>query len=110
MANSFLYKDKTIKVGDTISITYKFKEADKERQQIFRGILIGVKGNDGANRMITVRKISRSGSGVERIIPLASPFLVDIKLIKQSTNQKAKIYYIRELSDSEIRHKLYQKK
>lgn len=110
MANSFKYQEKVICVGDTISLTYKLKEGDKERKQIFKGILIKIKGNTPATKMITVRKISRSGIGVERIIPLMSPLLVSIKVTKKGLNKKAKIYYIRNLSNKQLTQKLYRKK
>jgi len=110
MANSFSYKDQIFKVGDTVSLHYKIKEGDKERIQIFKGILIGVKGQTEENKMITVRKISNFGIGIERIIPLASPFLSDIKLIKKTTYKKAKAYFIRDFSEAEIRKRLYKSK
>jgi len=110
MANSFYYKEKKFQVGDTISLSYKIKEGDKERVQIFKGILIKVKGSTNETRMITVRKLSNSGIGVERIIPLVSPFLLDIKLMKKTTFKKAKAYFIRDFSESEIRKRLYKQK
>jgi len=110
MANSFIYKDHTFNVGDTISLHYKIKEGDKERTQIFKGILIGVKGQTPQTRTITVRKISNIGIGVEKIVPLASPFLEDIKLIKKTTYKKAKAYFIRNFSEAEIRRRLYKSK
>jgi len=110
MANFLTYKDKTFKVGDTLSIHYKIKEGDKERVQIFKGILIAVKGDSLETRMFTIRKITRSGIGVERIIPLSSPFINDILSIKKSSYQKAKAYFIRDLSEREIRSKLYHDK
>jgi len=110
MSNSFTFKDKTFTVGSTVSVTYKFKEAEKERKQIFKGILLKIRGNTPQTKMITVRKVSRSGIGVERIIPLMSPFLEDIKLVKKSLFTKAKAYFIRRLSEQELRHKLYRKK
>jgi len=110
MANSFSYKDQTFQVGDTVSLHYKIKEGDKERVQIFKGILIGIKGDTAETKMITVRKLSNSGIGVERIVPLVSPFLVDIKLIKKSTFKKAKAYFIRDFSESDIRKRLYKSK
>jgi len=108
MANSFSYKDQTFQVGDTVSLHYKIKEVDKERVQIFKGILIGIKGDNAETKMITVRKLSNSGIGVERIVPLVSPFLVNIKLIKKSTFKKAKAYFIRDFSESDIRKRLYK--
>jgi len=110
MANSFLYKNQKIQVGDTVSLHYKIKEGDKERTQIFKGILIGVKGQTPQTRTITVRKISNIGIGVEKIVPLTSPFLEDIKLIKKTTYKKAKTYFIRNFSEAEIRRRLYKSK
>lgn len=110
MANSFNYKDKTYKVGDTIDIDYKIKEGDKERIQSFKGILLKIKGNTPVNKMITVRKISNAGIGVERIIPLSSPYIANVSLIKKSNYQKAKLYFLRSLSNQELRTKLYQVK
>ncbi len=110
MANSFSYKEQLFKVGDTLSVSYTIKEGDKSRQQLFEGILLKIKGSDLNNRMITVRKISKIGVGVERILPLNSPFIAGIKIVKQSDFQKSKLYFIRGLSDQQLRHKLYSKK
>lgn len=110
MANSVTYKTNPLHIGDTVSVTYKFKEGDKERQQIFKGIVINIKGKDEENRMITVRKISKIGIGVERIIPLLSPSLVDIKVMKNSNYTKSKLYFIRDLTEAEVKRKLYSKK
>ena len=107
MANQLKYKNNLFSIGDTVSVHYKIKEGDKQRNQIFKGILIKIKGNNNANRMITIRKVSSSGLGVERIFPLSSPLLTDIKLIKKSTYSKAKAYFIRNLTESQIRKKLY---
>ncbi|MEK7598067.1 MAG: 50S ribosomal protein L19 [Patescibacteria group bacterium] len=110
MANSFLYKETRYKVGDTVSIDYKLKEGDKERIQIFKGIIVKVKGDSEANRMFTVRKISKTGTGVEKIIPLSSPYIAKMELVKKSSYQKAKLYFIRDLTEQEVRTKLYQVK
>lgn len=110
MAHSITYKDTTIKVGDTITISYKVKEGDKERVQLFQGILLKIKGKDDANRMITVRKKSHSGIGIERIIPLSSPYISKLKLDKKGSYTKSKLYFLRNLSDSELRNALYKKK
>ncbi|MBI5127768.1 50S ribosomal protein L19 [Candidatus Roizmanbacteria bacterium] len=110
MANSMIYKDKKFKVGDTLSIHYKIKEGDKERIQVFKGILIKIKGDSIANRMITVRKLTKTGIGVERIIPLSSPYIAEMLSLKKSSYQKAKAYFIRNLSDQELRNKLYRTK
>jgi len=110
MANSFLYKETRYKIGDTVSIDYKLKEEDKERIQVFKGIIIKVKGDSEANRMFTVRKISKIGIGVEKIIPLISPYIAKMELVKKSSYQKAKLYFIRNLTTKEVRTKLYQVK
>jgi large subunit ribosomal protein L19 len=110
MANSFKYKETQVKVGDTISINYKLKEGDKERLQLFKGIVIKIKGNSESARMITVRKMTKSGIGVERIIPLATPYIESLKLDKQSTYNKAKLYFVRNLSDQLLKSKLYRVK
>lgn len=110
MANSFVYNEKIYKVGDTIDIDYKIKEGDKERIQSFKGILLKIKGNTPVTKMITVRKMSNAGIGVERIIPLSSPYIAKVSLIKKSNYQKAKLYFLRNLSDQELRTKLYQVK
>jgi len=111
MANSFTYKDKSFRVGDTVTVNYKIKEGEKERTQPFKGILIKIRGSSDINRMFTVRKMSRSGIGIERIFPLSSPNIGGISLIKKTTyKRKSKLYFIRDLSDSELRNKLYRKK
>jgi large subunit ribosomal protein L19 len=110
MANSFLYKDTQYKVGDTVSIDYKLKENDKERIQIFKGIIVKVRGDSEANRMFTVRKITKTGTGVEKIIPLLSPYIAKMELVKKSSYQKAKLYFIRGLTEQEVRTKLYSVK
>ena len=110
MANSFLYKEIRYKVGDTVEIDYKLKEGDKERIQIFKGIILGVKGDSEANKMFTVRKISKTGTGIEKIIPVLSPYIAKMSLVKKSSFQKAKLYFVRGLTEQEVRTKLYQVK
>src|SRR3989339_825950 len=110
MANSFLYKETRYKVGDTVEIDYKLKEGDKERIQIFKGIILGVKGDSEANKMFTVRKISKTGTGIEKIIPVLSPYIAKMSLVKKSSFQKAKLYFVRGLTEQEVRTKLYQVK
>jgi len=95
MANYFLYKDKQFTVGSTIVVTQKIKEGDKTRQQAFEGMLIRVKGHQGG-KTITVRKIASAQVGVERIWPLNSPNIVDIKIKKAGQARRAKLYYLRD--------------
>ncbi len=111
MANSVQYKDISLSIGDSIAVDYKILEADnKERIQQFSGIVIKIKGASDAQRMITVRKIAKSGTGVERIFPLSSPFIDTITIEKKSLFNKARAYFIRDLSNKKMRHKLYRVK
>jgi large subunit ribosomal protein L19 len=108
MANAINFKETSISIGDTISIDYKIKEGEKTRIQEFKGILMKIKGMDENMKMITVRKMSKNGIGIERIIPLASPFISDIKVVKTSSYRKARLNFIRDLSDQKLRRKLYK--
>lgn len=111
MANSFSYNKTILSVGDTVSLEYKFKEGDKERTQLFKGILLMVKGNTPETRLITIRKVSsKTGIGIERIIPVSSPNIVSLKLDKTSNHTKAKLFFIRDLTEAETRNKLYSLK
>lgn len=110
MANSISYKETVLNIGDTISLSYKIKEGDKTRQQLFKGVLINIKGDSDANRMITLRKISKTGIGIERIIPLSSPHIASIKVDKKSNFRKAKLFFARDLTETELKRKLYAQK
>ena len=107
------WQDKTFKVGDTITVGYKIREVvkgkEKERVQDFTGILIKVRG-EGNNKTFTVRKISKAGIGVERIIPIVSPWIAYIKPVRKTTYTKARALFIRDRSGSEIRKRLYKSK
>ncbi len=82
-------------VGDTVRVTFKFKEEGVEKTQSFEGVVIAKRGR-GVNATFTVRKISY-GVGVERIFPLYSPIIESITVIKKATKvRKAKLYYLRE--------------
>ncbi|MDA1317207.1 MAG: 50S ribosomal protein L19 [bacterium] len=108
MANSIQYKEEALSIGDTIAVDYRILEADnKERIQQFAGILLKIRGSTENTRMITVRKISKSGIGVERIFPLSSPFINNIKVTKKSSFTKARLYFVRDLSNKKTQQKLY---
>ena len=79
--------------GDTVNVHVKIREGNKERIQVFQGLVIQRK-NSGAGETFTVRKIS-NGVGVERIFPVSSPFIDKIELNKVGIVRRAKIYYIR---------------
>lgn len=89
------------RVGDTIRVFFKIKEGDKERVQVFEGVLIGDRGG-GNRRSITVRKISFS-QGVERIFPLASPRIEKIEIAQSGHVRRAKLYYLRNLRGKKAR-------
>jgi large subunit ribosomal protein L19 len=81
--------------GDTIKVHVKVKEGDKERIQIFQGVVISRKGG-GTRSMFTVRKIS-GGIGVERMFPLYSPTIDKIEVERHGRVRRAKLYYLRNL-------------
>lgn len=82
------------KAGDTITVHYKIVEGNKERVQQFQGVVIQRKGS-GSTATFTVRKISNN-VGVERIFPVASPFIDKIDVNKRGDVRRARIYYLRE--------------
>ncbi len=81
-------------VGDTINVHYTIVEGEKERIQIFQGVLIGRKGR-GVNETITVRRIV-ANEGVERIFPLHSPRIAQIEVVRQGDARRAKLYFLRD--------------
>ncbi len=83
-------------VGDTINVSVTVIEGDKERVQIFKGIVMGIKGT-GINKTFRVRKIS-NGVGVERIFPINSPRIAKIEIVKHGSVRRAKLYYLRGLT------------
>ena len=96
------------KAGDTVTVTYRIKEGDKERLQKFRGVVIQISGMDAFTRTFTVRKIS-SGIGVERIFPYQSPFIDSVEVNKYGKVRRARIFYLRDLTGkmARIREKVY---
>lgn len=92
------------KPGYTVKVHQKIKEGDKERIQIFEGLVIARKGGTGANATFTVRKIA-SGVGVERIYPIHSPNIAKLEIVKTADVKKAKLYYVRGRQDNAPRTK-----
>jgi large subunit ribosomal protein L19 len=82
--------------GDTVIVSVKVKEGDRERLQAFEGVVIAIK-NRGLNSAFTVRKIS-SGVGVERVFQTHSPIVAKIEVKRRGDVRRAKLYYLRELS------------
>ena len=93
----------SFQAGDTITVTYKILEGNKERLQSFRGVVIQIKGT-GKTKMFTIRKIS-NGVGVERIFPLYSPHIDSIEVNKYGVVRRKRIYYLRDLTGKKARIK-----
>jgi large subunit ribosomal protein L19 len=91
------------RVGDTIKVHAKVVEGDKERIQVYEGVLIGRQGA-GARELIRVRKLSY-GVGVERLFPTHSPMIEKIEIAKQGKVRRAKLYFLRELRGKAARIK-----
>jgi len=87
--------------GDTVSVHVKVVEGDKERIQVFQGVVITLKGS-GVNTTFTVRKVS-NGIGVERIFPLHSPNIAKIERLREGKVRRAKLYYLRGLKGKAAR-------
>ncbi|MEJ2154562.1 MAG: 50S ribosomal protein L19 [Desulfobacteraceae bacterium] len=81
--------------GDTVRVHVKIREGDKERIQVFQGVVIS-KRKGGMNATFTVRKVSY-GVGVERIFPLHSPIIDKVEIVTRGRVRRAKIYYLRKL-------------
>lgn len=89
--------------GDTITVSYKIKEGNKERIQNFRGVVIQIKGTEHS-KTFTVRKMS-GNIGVERIFPLNSPFIDSIVVNKKGKVRRKRLYYLRGLTGKKARIK-----
>uniref|UniRef100_UPI0032165866 50S ribosomal protein L19 n=1 Tax=uncultured Draconibacterium sp. TaxID=1573823 RepID=UPI0032165866 len=89
--------------GDTITVSYKIKEGNKERIQKFRGVVIQLRGA-GATRTFTIRKMS-GNIGVERIFPINSPFIDSIEVNKFGSVRRKRIFYLRDLTGKKARIK-----
>lgn len=83
-----------IQIGDTVKLSLMISEGERSRTQIFEGIVIAMKGT-GLDATITVRKLS-SGIGVERIVPLHSPTLQEVEVVKRGKVRRSKLYYMRD--------------
>lgn len=92
-----------MKAGDTVRVHVKVREGDKERIQIYEGIVIGMH-RGGARATFTVRKVS-FGQGVERIFPLHSPIIDKIDVVRSARVRRAKLYFLRGLRGKAARMK-----
>ncbi|MCH2114388.1 MAG: 50S ribosomal protein L19 [Pirellulales bacterium] len=90
-------------IGDTVDVHTKILEGDKERVQVFSGVVIGRNGT-GTSSMFTVRRIV-AGEGVERKFPLHSPRIAKVEVKRSGMARRAKLYYLRERSGKAVRLK-----
>ena len=88
-------------VGDIVDVHCRIREGDKERTQVFTGTVIARKGR-GINETFTVRRIVNN-EGVERIFPLHSPNIVDIKPVRSGKTRRAKLYYLRKRTGKAVK-------
>ena len=92
-----------MKSGDTVKVHVKVREGDKERIQIFEGIVIGLH-RGGVRASFTVRKVS-FGQGVERIFPLHSPTIQKVEVVRSARVRRSKLYFLRDLKGKAARMK-----
>ena len=88
-------------IGDTVDVRCRIREGDKERIQVFTGTVIARRGR-GINETFTVRRMV-GHEGVERIFPLHSPNVVDVKAIRSGKTRRAKLYYLRQRSGKAVK-------
>ncbi len=88
-------------IGDIVDVHCRIKEGEKERTQIFTGTVIGRKGR-GINQTFTVRRMV-GNEGVERIFPINSPNVLDVRPIRSGKTRRAKLYYLRERTGKSVR-------
>ncbi len=88
-------------IGDIVDVHCRIKEGDKERTQVFTGTVIARKGR-GVNEIFTVRRIVNN-EGVERIFPLHSPNVLDVKAVRSGKTRRAKLYYLRKRTGKAVR-------
>ena len=89
------------RAGDTLRVSVRVREGDKERLQAFEGVCIARRGS-GVSASFTVRKIS-NGVGVERIFPMHSPMIADIAVLRRGRVRRAKLFYLRSLAGKATR-------
>jgi large subunit ribosomal protein L19 len=101
--NSQLTERPRMKAGDTVRVHVRVKEGDKERIQIFEGVIINLR-RGGVRASFTVRKVS-FGQGVERIFPMHSPIIQKVDVVRSAKVRRAKLYFLRELKGKAARMK-----
>jgi len=104
--------EKTIpefRAGDTLRLAVTIKEGDKTRVQSYEGVCISKRGQ-GTGKTITVRKIGANGVGIERIFPMYSDSITEIKVIRRGRVRRAKLFYLRDLAGKKARIKELRRK
>jgi large subunit ribosomal protein L19 len=104
--------EKTIpefRAGDTLRLAVTIKEGDKTRVQSYEGVCIAKRGQ-GTGKTITVRKIGANGIGIERIFPMYSDSITEIKVIRRGRVRRAKLFYLRDLAGKKARIKELRRK
>lgn len=95
-------------VGDTVKVHFRIVEGEKERIQIFEGIVISRKGNESPEATFTVRRVVFN-EGVERVFPLHSPRIAKVQVVREGRVRRAKLYYLRERIGKAARVKAKQR-
>lgn len=96
-------QDISLKSGFTVRVHQKIKEGDKERIQIFEGLIIKISSGSGVSKTFTVRKVV-DGVGVEKIFPIQSPNVAKIEVVRASRVRRAKLYYLRRNKAVKLYH------
>jgi large subunit ribosomal protein L19 len=102
MAISMKIKETDVHVGDIVRVHLKIQEGEKERIQIFEGMVLAIRGRGIENQMFTVRKVASGNIAVERIFPVNSPWIVKIEVKKTGDVRRAKLYYVRTKSARQV--------
>jgi len=92
------------KIGDTVRVHFRIVEGEKERVQVFEGVVIARKNRESANATFTVRRVA-FGEGVERVFPLHSPRVEKVDVTREGSVRRAKLYYLRDRSGKAARVK-----
>ncbi len=98
--------------GQTVKVSYKVKEGEKERVQIFEGLIVAVHNPSQVSQVIVVRRVSSDGHAVEQGFPVHAPYIVSIDLVKVGKVRQARIYYMRERKgkSARLKEKFYSEK
>jgi len=91
-------------IGDTVRVHFRIVEGEKERIQVFEGVVIARKRGEGPTAMFTVRRVA-FGTGVEKVFPLHSPRVEKVEVTREGSVRRAKLYYLRERSGKAARVK-----